>query len=136
MEFHPSLEVGAKVTQTTLVEDHHTAPHVGSGKAKVLATPVLVTLFEIAALALIEPCLPSGTQSLGIRLEIKHTAATPTKMEVDVTATLIGIKGRALTFEITARDELEQIACGTHERVVVDISKFDLNVQAKSNHQV
>jgi len=127
------LHLGASVTQETLVKDQHTAPHVGSGNAKVLATPVLVTLFESAALAVIESSLPAGAQSLGTRLEIYHTAATPTEMKVKVTATLSAIKGQSLSFELVAHDEVEQIGSGRHERVVVDKEKFDLRVQAKNN---
>lgn len=131
MDLSNCLQVGASVTQNTLVMDQHTAPHVGSGKAKVLATPVLVNLFEAAALAVIEPDLPAGAQSLGTRLEIHHTAATPTKMNVEVTATLTNIEGRVLSFDLIARDEVEQIGRGSHQRVVVDKEKFDLRVQAK-----
>jgi fluoroacetyl-CoA thioesterase len=132
MNLNNCLQTGDSVTQTTLVLDQHTAPHVGSGNAKVLATPVLVNLFEAAALAVIEPKLPAGTQSLGTRLEIEHTAATPTNMNVVVTATLKKVEGRTVTFELLARDEVEQISCGTHVRVVVDKRKFDLRAIAKS----
>lgn len=126
------IDPGASVTQSTLVLDKHTAPHVGSGLAKVLATPVLVNLFEAAALAVIEPLLPPGTQSLGTRLAIKHTAATPTKMLVTVTATLTKIDGRLISFDLIANDEVEQIGSGTHDRVVVDIENFDRRVQLKT----
>jgi len=132
MDLSNCLQVGDSVTQNTLILDEHTAPHVGSGIAKVLATPVLVNLFEAAALAVIEPKLPDGTQSLGTRLEINHTAATPTGMTVEVTATLTRIEGKMVTFELLARDEVEQIGSGSHQRVIVDKQKFDLRVQAKS----
>ena len=133
MDLNNCLHIGASVTQKTLVLEQHTAPHVGSGCAKVLATPVLVNLFEAAALAVIEPQLPAGTQSLGTRLEIEHTAATPTNMKVNVTATLKKIEGRTVTFELLAQDEIEKISCGSHVRVVVDKQKFDLRVIAKTN---
>jgi fluoroacetyl-CoA thioesterase len=132
MDLNNFLQIGASVTQTTLVLDQHTAPHVGSGYAKVLATPVLVNLFEAAALALIESKLPASTQSLGTRLEIEHTAATPTNMNIRVTATLKKVEGRKATFELMAQDEIEKISCGSHVRVIVDKQKFDLRVIAKS----
>jgi fluoroacetyl-CoA thioesterase len=132
MDLNDFLQIGASVNQTTLILDQHTAPHVGSGYAKVLATPVLVNLFEAAALSVIETKLPTGTQSLGTRLEIEHTAATPTNMCVEVSATLIKIEGRTVTFELMAKDEIEQVSGGIHVRVVVDKQKFDLRVIAKS----
>ena len=129
------LVPGSGICQVTLVEDRHTAPHVGSGLAPVLATPVLVNLFEAAALAVIEDKLPPGMQSLGTRLDIKHTAATPTQMQVEVSAILKKIEGRNLTFELVARDEVEQIGSGSHQRVVVDRDKFIHRVQSKANRQ-
>lgn len=135
MDLNDWIEPGTSVSQTTIVADKHTAPHVGSGLAPVLATPVLVNLFEAAALAVIEHKLPPGTQSLGTRLDIQHTAATPTGMRVEVTARLSSIEGRNLVFELVASDEVEQIGSGTHRRVVVDAEKFVLRVQAKTKKQ-
>jgi len=132
MDLNNCLQIGASVTQTTFVLNQHTAPHVGSGNAKILATPVLVNLFEAAALAVIETKLPPDTQSLGTRLEIEHTAATPTNMNVKVTATIKRVEGRTVTFELMAQDEIEKVSCGTHVRVVVNKQKFDLRVIAKS----
>ena len=109
MDLNDWLQPGAKISQLTLVEEKHTAPHVGSGLAPVLATPILVNLFEAAALAVIEHKLPPGTQSLGTRLDIQHSAATPTRMQVEVTATLSKIEGRILIFDLIASDEVEQI---------------------------
>jgi len=133
MELNNYFQEGTYVTQTTLVMDKHTAPHVGSGKAKVLATPVLVNFFEAAALAVIEPALPMGTQSLGTHLDIHHVAATPTKMKVEVTATLVKIEGRSVSFDLVAKDEIEQIGYGTHKRFVVDKEKIDARVKAKAS---
>ncbi len=135
MDLMDWLQPGASVSQSTIVTKKHTAPHVGSGLAPVLATPVLVNLFEAAALAVIEHKLPPGTQSLGTRLDIRHIAATPTRMQVEVTATLSKIEGRNLIFELVASDEVEQIGSGTHRRVVVDAEKFVLRVQAKAKKQ-
>ena len=131
MDLSNCLQEGLSVSQVTEVMDQHTAPHVGSGNAKVLATPVLVNLFEAAALAVIEADLPTGMQSLGTRLDIHHSAATPTKMLIEVTATLAKIQGKNLTFDLIAKDEIEQIGCGTHQRVIVDKEIFELRVQAK-----
>jgi predicted thioesterase len=52
-------------------------------------------------------------------------------MRVDATAELIKIDGRTLTFRVEARDEREVIGDGTHERVVVNVERFDERVQRK-----
>ena len=63
-----------------LVGDQHTAPRVGSGKVRVLATPVMINLIEAAALDAVESLLPPGYQSLGTVLHVRHIAATPVGM--------------------------------------------------------
>lgn len=125
------VRAGMSANQSLVVRDEHTAPHVGSGVAPVLATPVLVNLFEAAALAAVEHLLPAGYQSLGTRLAIEHFAATPRGMRVEVVAEVVDVKGRTLHFTLTARDEVEAIGRGSHERVVVSVSRFDERVQAK-----
>src|SRR6202045_163744 len=115
-----------------LVDDEaHTAPRVGSGRIRVLATPVMINLMEAAALDAVEALLPDGHQSLGIRLDVMHNAATPVGMRVVATARLVGVEGRRLKFEVEARDEKEPIGGGTHERVVVNVARFDERVQKK-----
>ena len=48
-----TLPTGAQGVAELIVGLEHTAPHVGSGKIAVLATPVMVNLMEAAALAVI-----------------------------------------------------------------------------------
>src|SRR5208282_4390519 len=92
-----------------VVGPEHTAPFVGSGRIAVLATPVMINLIEAAALAAIEQLLPPGHQSLGIHLDVSHTAATPVGLRVVATAEVIKVEGRTVTFRVEARDEFEPI---------------------------
>lgn len=131
MESSNGLQVGLTGTYRIVVADEHTAPFVGSGKVRVLATPVMINLFEAAALACCEHLLPPGHQSLGIHLDVRHIAATPVGMRVEASAELVKIDGRTLTFRIEARDERELIGDGLHERVVVNVERFDARVQNK-----
>lgn len=114
-----------------LVSEEHTAPRIGSGAIQVLATPVMINLFEAAALAAAERLLPAGYQSLGTVLNIRHIAATPVGMRVLATATVERVEGRTIHFRVEARDEKELIGDGTHERVVVNVARFDERVQRK-----
>ena len=118
-------------TAELIVGPEHTAPFVGSGRIAVLATPVMINLIEAAALAAVEHLLPAGHQSLGIQLDISHTAATPMGLRVIATAEVSRVEGRTISFRVTARDELETIGGGTHRRVVVSVSRFDERVQRK-----
>ena len=124
---HPGLSGKAEL----VVGEEHTAPRIGSGAIRVLATPVMINLFEAAALAAVERLLPSGHQSLGTVLDIRHIAATPVGMRVTASAVVEKIDGRTLWFRVEARDERELIGDGRHERVVVNVARFDERVQRK-----
>lgn len=128
------LEVatGSIGSATIVVGDEHTAARVGSGKIRVLATPVMINLFEAAALAACEHLLPEGHQSLGTHLDVSHVAATPVGMRATATAEVLSVEGRTIRFRLEARDERDVIGEGTHERVVVNVAKFDLRVQEKT----
>jgi fluoroacetyl-CoA thioesterase len=125
------LEPGLSGSSEILVGTRDTAPHVGSGKIKVLATPVMVSLMEEAALNAVEGYLPFGHQTVGTRLNVSHTAATPVGLRVSARAELVSVEGRRLTFSVWAEDEYERIGEGTHERIVVEVSRFDERAQAK-----
>src|ERR1700719_748227 len=125
------LRIGLKGTAQVLVGAEHTAPSIGSGKVPVLATPVMINVIEAAALAAIEHLLPAGHQSLGIHLDVRHFAATPIGMRVTATAELTAVEGRTLSFRVEARDDKEPIGGGSHQRVVVNVARFDERVQRK-----
>ncbi len=131
-----AVKPGLKGSAALVVGEEHTAPRVGSGRVHVLATPVMINLFEAAALDAIERLLPPGHQSLGTVLNVRHIAATPVGMRVTASAELVGVEGRTLRFRLEARDERELIGDGTHERVVVNVAKFDQRVQRKSKNGV
>jgi len=126
------LRPGLTGSAELLVGSEHTAPSIGSGVIPVLGTPVMINLMEAAALAAAEHLLPPGHQSLGIHLDVRHIAATPIGMRVRATAELTEVDGRTLTFRVEARDEKETIGDGTHQRVVVNVARFDQRVQAKA----
>ncbi len=127
-----NIPINASSTATLIVADEHTAPSVGSGLIRVLATPVMINLIEAAALAACEKLLPSGHQSLGTRLDVSHIAATPVGMRVTATAVVSRIDGRHIFFNVSARDEYDLIGEGVHDRVVVDVARFDKRVQEKA----
>ena len=122
---------GLTGTAEIVVGPEHTAPFVGSGRIAVLATPVMINVIEAASLAAVEHLLPSGHQSLGIHLDVSHVAATPIGLRVTATAEVVSVEGRTIKFRVEARDEIETIGGGSHERVVVSVERFDERVQRK-----
>lgn len=126
-----ALKPGLTGTVEIVVGTRDTAAHVGSGKIGVLATPIMVTLMETAALQAVERFMQAGQQTVGTRLEISHTAATPVGMRVRAQAELIRVDGRQLTFKLHAEDETETIGGGTHERLIISVDRFDQRMQKK-----
>ena len=127
-----TLPPGLTGVAELVVGEQHTAPRVGSGRIHVLATPVMINLIEAAALAAVEQSLPEEHQSLGTHLDITHIAATPVGMRVRATAEVIRVEGRTIYFKVRAEDERDLIGEGTHERVVVNLERFDKRVQDKA----
>lgn len=125
------LRTGLSGTVEIVVGTRDTAPHVGSGRIKVLATPVMVNLMEEAALIAVEGLLPEGYQTVGTRLDISHTKATPVGLTVTAGAELLRVDGRRLTFRVWAKDESERIGEGFHERIVVNVARLDSRAQQK-----
>ena len=126
------LPAGLKGTAELVVGEQHTAPRIDSGRIRVLATPVMINLIEAAALAAVEQSLPEEHQSLGTHLDITHIAATPVGMRVRATAEVVRVEGRTIYLRVRAEDERELIGEGTHERVVVNLERFDRRVQEKA----
>ena len=126
-----ALKDGLAGSAELVVGDEHTAPRVGSGRVRVLATPVMINMMEAAALDAIEQLLPAGHQSLGNHLNVGHYAATPVGMRLRASAMVTRIEGRTVEFRVEAFDEKERVGDGTHTRVVVNVERFDQRVQRK-----
>lgn len=114
-----------------VVQESHTAQRLGSGRVEVLATPEMVRLMECAAVAAGDPLLPEGYGTVGIHLDVAHLAPTPVGMEVTARAELIAVEGRKLTFRVEARDQMELVGQGIHQRMIVNLVRFRDKSQAK-----
>jgi predicted thioesterase len=127
-----TLEAGltAEIVHTVTEED--SAASYGSGLMPVLSTPHLVALMERTARKAIEPELAPGENNVGIRVDIKHLAATPVGMEVRIRAELLEVDGRRLRFRVEAWDEAEKIGEGHHERFIIDETRFIRGIEKKA----
>ena len=76
------VKLGIKGRQETTVTTANIAANVGSGKVKVFATPMMISLIEKAAVLSIEPCLEEGQSSVGTHINVSHCAATPIGMKL------------------------------------------------------
>ncbi|WP_072374809.1 thioesterase family protein [Hyphomicrobium sp. NDB2Meth4] len=125
------LQPGRTGTASVLVTPAQMAPHLGSGRAPVFASPAMIALMEAAAVDCVEDALAPGQETLGIHLDVQHIAATPEGLKVTATAELIERDGRKLVFNVEARDERELVGRGRHTRIIVDSSRFRSKVASK-----
>jgi fluoroacetyl-CoA thioesterase len=99
---------------------------------EVFATGFMVGFFEWACIRAVNPHLNwPDEQTVGTRIDVSHTAATPPGFEVTATVKLVEVDRRRLVFEIEAHDGVDTIARGRHERFVIDKSKFDAKLDQK-----
>ncbi len=129
MDFN--LQIGMTAEKSEKVTENNTAIKYGSGGVAVYATPAMIGIMEGTCLAAVDPFLPEGMSTVGIHLDVKHTAATPVGMSVRATAKLIEISAKRLTFTVEAYDNKEKIGEGTHQRYIIDLAKFLQKAQEK-----
>lgn len=132
-----TLKEGLEHTHTYRVPENKTVPHLYpeaesfQSMPKVFATGFLVGLMEWACIEAMTPHLEEGEGSLGILVNVTHEAATPPGMEVTVHVRCTGVDGQRTTWEIEARDEVDLIGRGTHERFAVNFERFNARVAKK-----
>ncbi len=99
----------------------------------VFATGFLVGFIEWTCIQALNPHLEwPDEQTVGTHISISHLAATPPGLSVTATVRLVEVEGRRLVFEVEARDEIDLIARGRHERFIVSKDKFDRKTNEKS----
>jgi len=109
----------------------HTARYFYENLPGVFATPFLAGFMERASAELINQYLESGQQSVGISMNLQHSAATPLGMSVRVRAELTVRDGKKLTFKVEAWDSVEKIGEAVHERFIINAEKFNARVTQK-----
>ena len=133
-----SLQPGMTFDFTYQVPPDKTVPHLypdipeAAAMPEVFATGFLVGLLEFACIRFINPHIDwPREQTVGIGIEINHTAATPPGFTVTVTGKLEKVEGKKLTFSLKAHDGVDQITAGTHERFIINAEKFNQGIDAK-----
>ena len=125
------VDIGRTYQSQTRVEEWMTAEKAGNKGVDVLSTPMLLQLIEEAAVQCLAPLLSGDQISLGSYVDLTHLAPTPVGFIVRTEVEVIGVDGRRINFAFAAFDEREKIAEGTHERYVIERSKFLANLDDK-----
>jgi fluoroacetyl-CoA thioesterase len=131
-----AIPPGAKGSFTLVVAPEHLANRFKDATLPpVLATPIMVMAMENAALNAVRAYLAPGESALGTVVDIRHLAATPVGQQVTAVAEVIEVDGRRIVFAMTARDEVEEIGRGTHERMVIDLGRLTQRLVAKGSRR-
>jgi fluoroacetyl-CoA thioesterase len=126
-----SLVAGLSTTRTFNVDRGRTIDFMGEA-ARVYATPMLVRDVELSCREFLLGHLDPGEDSVGTRIELDHTAPTLLGMTVRIEASVVEMKGRAVTFEVTGSDGIDTICRGRHTRFVVDVKQTEQRLAAKA----
>ena len=120
-----SVKVGATKERRITVDSNQTTSFLWEGE-NVLSTPSMIAeMEETCRLLLKEQARPdSEWDSVGTIVDIKHLAATPVGAEVFLKAMVLSVDGKRVMFEVEARDKLERVGEGRHERFIINVPRF------------
>ena len=133
-----SLKPGLKYSFSYVVPENKTVPYtypespIIAGMPKVFATGFMIVLMEWACADLLAPHLDAGEGSLGVHIDVSHTAATPPGFTITVDVECTEVAGKKVSFKVKAHDGVDQIGAGRHERFVVAWDKFNGRVAEKA----
>jgi fluoroacetyl-CoA thioesterase len=116
----------------------HLYPEIADFQAMpaVFATGFMVGLMEWTCMQLLAPHLDPGEGSVGVHIDVSHTAATPPGLTVTVDVECVAVDGHRISFKVRAHDGVDAISEGCHERYVVAWDRFHARMAAKASRAV
>lgn len=127
-----TLIPGVTASREFLVDRERTIDFMGEA-ARVYATPMLVRDIEVTCREMLLEHLDAGEDSVGTRVELDHLAPTLLGMKVWVEVKVAELKGRSVTFEVSARDGIDAIGRGRHMRFIVEVKQTEARLAAKAH---
>lgn len=127
-----AVKIGTVGEERFVVNEQHSIDFAHDGMPEILCTPWLVWFLEHAARNAVLPLLEPGESTVGVVLNVEHTAPTPLGAEVVCRGRVIYVDGPLISFQLEAHDEHEKIAGGTHKLRVIEAARLAQRVAAKS----
>ncbi|MDP2824228.1 MAG: hypothetical protein Q8O52_16310 [Sulfuritalea sp.] len=125
-----TLKAGLSATRRVEIDRERTISFMGDD-CRVYSTPKLLYDIEMACRDLLLEHIEPGKDSVGTRVELDHVGATLMGMWVEITVTLAEVNGGAVSFDFTARDSVEEVARGKHNRFIVGVEKTAQRLKTK-----
>jgi predicted thioesterase len=120
------------LTRTQRIDSARERPMGLAGEdARIYSTPQLLYDMEVVCRELLVAHVDAGKDSVGTRIEIDRSGATPLGTAVEIAVTVTAVNNAAVSFEFVVRDDVEEIARGKHNRFVVDVAKTEQRLKAK-----
>jgi predicted thioesterase len=127
----PSLQPGLTSVKRIPIDRDRTISFMGDD-ARVYATPRLISDIEFTCRDLILQHADPGEDSVGTEVCVKHLAATLAGSTVEISIRITAVDGRKVSFEVSAKDELDTVSAGTHGRFVVEVARTKERLKAKA----
>jgi len=125
------IPVGTRHEEKLVVTPDVTIDFMGVKDARVLSTPNMILGLERTSRNAVLPLLDPGYDTVGTHVNVYHLAATPIGMTVTFGIEVTSVEDRRVNFKVEAFDAKEKIAEGTHQRFIVNVSRFAVRVQEK-----
>lgn len=125
------VEAGISLERKRIVSADDSITFLGADVKPSLSTPRMIMWMEYAARDAVLPHLEPGQDTVGVRVDVRHLAATPLDAEVTYRATVAAVEGRRVTFEVEALDGAETVGKGLHERYIIDVKRFAEGLKKK-----
>ena len=126
------VRIGTVGEERFSVGQAHLIDFAHDGMPQILCTPWLIWFLEHAARNAVLPFLEPGESTVGVAVNMEHTAATPLGASVLCSARVIYVDGPLISFQLEAHDEHEKIAAGTHKMRVIEAARLAKRVQKKA----
>ena len=127
----PDIPAGTRHEEKLVVTPDVAIDFMGVKDARVLSTPNMILGLERTSRNAVLPLLDPGYDTVGTHVNVYHLAATPVGMTVTFRTEVTSVEDRRVNFKVEAFDEKEKIAEGTHQRFIVNVSRFAARVQGK-----
>jgi predicted thioesterase len=124
MDASKNLKPGLSHHMEFVVEEEHTASHLGSGTVRVLSTPTMILFMERTARIMMDEYLPDTHTSVGAQVNVRHLAPSPVGNTVRAEVEITSVDGNKVMLNVAVWDGEEKVGNGQHERFVIDKERF------------
>ncbi len=124
------ISLGLKLERSLTVDKSRVITFMGED-LHVYETPSMIADMEYACRDLLVEHLPAGFDSVGTVVDVQHLAATPAQERISISVTVVEVDGRRIRFRCEARDALELVGSGMHERFVVEVERHRERIRRK-----